>query len=118
MTDLFARTSRTIARLEDQISAGRARTRDLETRLEVFEAIAREAGGGIAPAAGGYLQVPPALTAAADERGRDAIPVRLDTPAGTVIALVQGGGDPREWWHAIAGPPGQPARRHLRSVPA
>ena len=111
------RYRRAVARLEDQISAARAAVRDLETRVEVFEAIARDAGArDIAPPPGGYLDVPAALIAAAGEHAGGAVPVRLDTPAGIVIALAEGGGDPREWWHAIAGA-GQPRQgRRLRAV--
>ena len=94
------RGKRRLQRLEDALARTQADQADLQRRLEQFEMIAAAAG-----AVQGYPvpsgPMPPALVAAARElRSRD-VPVQLEVAGSEVIAVIGGGGDPREWWNTI-----------------
>jgi hypothetical protein len=69
-------------------------------RLEDELASARAAAGG-APDSVPSGPMPPGLVAAARELHSQDFPVRVEMPGSEVIAVVGGGGDPREWWNAI-----------------
>ena len=94
------RRRRRLQRLEAEIAKASADRTDLRHRLEQFEMIAAAAG-----AAQRYPvpsePLPPSLVAAASDPRAEDIAVRLDIGAAEVIAVVGGGGDPREWWTAI-----------------
>lgn len=108
------RTLTEIARLEAEVSAGRAAHADLAARVEYFEAIARGVGAPIVAAAG--PRVPAALIAAAGSAGGGPVPVALDTGHGPVIALIRPGADPAACWRAIQAAGAAQRRRRLRSV--
>jgi hypothetical protein len=86
-------------RLADEIAEARVEQAELRRRLEAFEMIAAAAGAGL-PAAPD-APVPPALVAAAGERRSADVSVRLNVAGHEVFAVVDGGGDPLEWWTAI-----------------
>jgi hypothetical protein len=97
---------RRLRRVEEELASAKAERAELSRRLELFETIAAVAGAvhaGPVPGA----PIPAGLIAAAREpAGRD-LPVRLQVAGTEVIAVVDGQGDPREWWTAIwhlAGP--------------
>jgi hypothetical protein len=45
--------------------------------------------------------LPPELLAAARDLHEREVPVRLDVAGSEIIAIVNGAGDPREWWNTI-----------------
>jgi hypothetical protein len=90
---------RRLERLEDELASARADQASLQRRLEAFEVIAAAAGGAQDPVPSGPM--PPGLVAAAREQHAQDRPVRIDVAGSEVIAVVGGGGDPREWWNAI-----------------
>lgn len=89
-----------IRRLEGELAEAKAAQAELRRRLERFEMIAAAAGAA-ADTSGPLAPVPPALVAAARELHRRDVPVRLDIEGTEVIAVIDGNGDPREWWEAI-----------------
>lgn len=97
-------------RLESEVAAGRAEQAELRRRLELFEKIAAAAGAALDDPAQGdagatdvlaTAPVPPSLLAAAQDPRRSGAPVRLDVNGSELIAVVDGEGDPHEWWSAI-----------------
>ena len=111
------RTRRRIRQLEAEIATARADRADLRWRLEQFEMIAAAAGAEQLPVPAAPL--PPGLvTAAADARSHDDVPVRLDVAGSEVIAVVGGDGDPREWWTAIWAVAGPDEAAAPREAPA
>ena len=90
---------RRLQRLEDELASARADQAQLQRRLEAFEVIAAAAGG--APDLVPSGPMPPGLVAAARELHSQDFPVRVEMAGSEVIAVIGGGGDPREWWNAI-----------------
>ena len=90
---------RRLQRLEDELASARADQAQLQRRLEAFEVIAAAAGG--APDSVPSGPMPPGLVAAGRELHSQDFPVRVEMEGSEVIAVVGGGGDPREWWNAI-----------------
>ena len=90
---------RRLQRLEDELASARADQDRLQRRLEAFEMIA--AAAGRAPDSVPSGPMPAGLVAAARELHSHDLPVRIDVAGSEVIAVVGGGGDPREWWNAI-----------------
>ena len=90
---------RRIRRLEAEVAEARASQAELQQRLEAFERIAAAIGASMRPVP--PAPVPPSLIAAAHELHSHDVPVRLDVDGTEVIAVVNGVGDPREWWAAI-----------------
>jgi hypothetical protein len=94
------RVRRGLRRLEDELAEAKASQDELRRRLEHFEMIAVAAGAAArspVPAA----PMPMSLVAAARELHRRDVPVRLDVRGAEVVAVVDGEGDPRDWWTAI-----------------
>jgi hypothetical protein len=100
------RVRRRIRRLEGELAEARAGQAELRRRLERFEMIAAAAGAAVdAPVPS--VPLPLSLVAAARELHRQDVPVRLDIEGTEVIAVIDGHGDPHEWWEAmrqLAGP--------------
>jgi hypothetical protein len=98
------RRRRRLQQLETAVSEGKAERAELRQRLDWFEEIA--AAAGAAPTAGRRNTLPSAplpsslLAAAGDLRGHD-VAVQLEVAGASVVAVVGGPGDPREWWTAI-----------------
>ena len=92
---------RRLAQVEKELTATRAAQRELQQRVDMFEKIAAAAGVELADPPG-PAEVPPRLTAAAQDPRQDA-PVRLTVDGREFVAVVGGGegGDPIEWWTAI-----------------
>ncbi len=110
------RRRRRLQRLEAEIAKASADRTDLRHRLEHFEMIAAAAGAAQRYPVPSEPLPPSLVTAASDARAQD-IAVRLDIGAAEVIAVVGGGGDPREWWTAIwraAGPQAEAGLIRLR----
>jgi hypothetical protein len=99
------REKRRLRQLETEVAQARASQAELQRRLELFEKIAATAGvdvpGPAAEPLAGEDAVPPSLLAAAQHPARDGAPVRIDVEGRELIAVVDGGGDPHEWWTAI-----------------
>lgn len=85
-----------LRRLADELAEARAEQAELQRRMAVFEMIAAAAAPADPPA-----PVPPTLAAAARELHATEVPVRLTVAGAEVVAVVGGGGDPRQWWAAI-----------------
>jgi hypothetical protein len=83
---------RGVRRLADDLAQTQAEHAELRRRVDAIEMIA--AASDVAP-------IPPTLLAAARETRTADVPVRLDVAGTEVIAVVGGGGNPREWWMAI-----------------
>jgi hypothetical protein len=94
------RDRRRIQRLEDELARAQADHAKLRRRLEQIEVIAAAAGGAQEDSVPSG-PMPAGLVAAARELHSRDLPVRLDVAGSEVIAVVGGGGDPREWWNAI-----------------
>jgi len=100
---------RRVRRLEDEIAVARAERSELKRRLEFFERIAEAAGAEVpAPVSSSRwaqsvaaTQMPTSLVAAARVRTPRDVPIRLHVDGTQIIAVVNGPGDPREWWSAI-----------------
>jgi hypothetical protein len=97
-----------VRRLEHEVAETRADNAELRRRLELMEMVVAAAGArpGDQQASG---PLPPELLAAARDLHQTDVPVRLDVAGSEVIAVVNGAGDPREWWTTIvrfASPPG------------
>lgn len=96
------RRRRGLRQLAGELADARAEHAELRRRVEAFELIAAAAGAGRPPE-----PIPPSLVTAARELRAADVPVRIDVAGTDVVAVVGGGGDPREWWAAIwrlAGP--------------
>jgi hypothetical protein len=89
-----------IRRLESELAEAKAGQAELRQRLERFEMIAAAAGAAVDTSVP-LVPVPPALVAAAAELHRQDVPVRLNIEGTEVIAVIDGNGDPSEWWEAI-----------------
>lgn len=89
-----------LRRLEQEVAEARADSAELRRRLELMEMIAAAAGAqpGSQQAA---APLPPELLAAARDLHQRDVPVRLEIAGSEVIAVVNGAGDPREWWSTI-----------------
>lgn len=94
------RVTRRIRRLEGELAEARAGQAELRRRLERFEMIAA-AAGAVVDSPGPSVPLPLSLVAAARELHRRDVPVRLDIEGTEVIAVIDGDGDPREWWEAM-----------------
>lgn len=90
------RKRRSVRRLAGELAEVRAEHAELRRRLAAFEMIAAAAAPHDLPA-----PVPPSLVAAARELHATEVPVRLEVAGSEVVAVVEGAGDPQQWWAAI-----------------
>jgi hypothetical protein len=85
-----------VQRLAAELAEARAEHAELQRRMTAFEMIAAAAAPPDLA-----TPVPPVLAAAALELRATEVPVRLDVAGADVVAVVGGGGDPRQWWAEI-----------------